>query len=137
MDLLNNQKPVCHGLLCESVMKVSLLFFVMDVIKMEPGSDPLGIQTSGIADIEEKKPLSEEGNLLDLDVTKIKTECIDHRYDVKSEMTYEEAAVPIDFPIVKNEAEEEFCELDQVKEEINLEVTAEENEVLTERKKIY
>ncbi|XP_069671061.1 zinc finger protein 227-like isoform X3 [Periplaneta americana] len=104
----------------------------MDEIKMEPGSDPMGIQTSCIADVEEKTPLSQEGNLLDLDVTKIKTECIDHRYDVKSEMTYEEAAVPIDFPIVKNEAEEEFCELDQVKEEINLEVTAEENEVLTE-----
>ncbi|XP_069671072.1 uncharacterized protein [Periplaneta americana] len=132
MDLLNNQKPVCHGLLCESVMKVSLLFFVMDVIKMEPGSDPLGIQTSGIADIEEKKPLSEERNLLDLDVTKIKTECIDHGYDVKSEVTFEEIAVPIDFDIMKSEAEEEFCELDQVKE-VKLEVTAEENEVLTER----
>ncbi|XP_069669943.1 uncharacterized protein [Periplaneta americana] len=104
----------------------------MDVIKMEPGSDPMGIQTSGIADIEEKKPLSEEGNLLDLDVTKIKTECIDHRYDMKSEIVFEESAMPIDFPMLKNEAEEEFCELDQVKE-VKLEVTAKENEVLTER----
>ncbi|XP_069670236.1 uncharacterized protein [Periplaneta americana] len=104
----------------------------MDVIKMEPGSDPMGIQTSGIADVEEKKPLSEEGNLLDVDVTKIKTECIDHRYDIKSEIVFEESAVPIDFPMLKSEAEEEFCELDQVKE-VKLEVTAEENEVLTER----
>ncbi|KAJ4425880.1 hypothetical protein ANN_27506 [Periplaneta americana] len=105
---------------------------VMDVIKMEPGSDPMGIQTSGIADVEEKKPLSEEGNLLDFDVTKIKTECIDHRYDTKSEIVFEQSAVPIDFPMLKSEAEEEFCELDQVKE-VKLEVTAEENEVLTER----
>ncbi|XP_069670245.1 uncharacterized protein [Periplaneta americana] len=103
----------------------------MDVIKMEPGSDPMGIHSSGIADVEEKKPLSEEGNLLDLDVTKIKTECIDHGYDVKSEVTFEETAVPIVFPVLKSEAEEEFCELDQVKE-VKLEVTAEENEVLTE-----
>ncbi|XP_069669973.1 uncharacterized protein [Periplaneta americana] len=103
----------------------------MDVIKMEPGSDPMGIQTSGIADIEERKLLSEELNLLDLNVKKIKTECIDHGYDVKSEMTFEETAVPIVFPVLKSEAEEEFCELDQVKE-VKLEVTAEENEVSTE-----
>ncbi|KAJ4425980.1 hypothetical protein ANN_27606 [Periplaneta americana] len=104
---------------------------VMDVIKMEPGSDPMCIQTSGIADIEEKKPLSEELNLLDLNVNKIKTECIDHRYDVKSEMTFEETAIPIVFPVLKSEPEEGFCELDQVKE-VKLEVTAEENEVSTE-----
>ncbi|XP_069669586.1 uncharacterized protein [Periplaneta americana] len=104
----------------------------MDVIKMEPGSDPLGIQTSGIAEIEEKKPLSEEGNLLDLDVTKIKTECIDHRYDMKSEIVFQESIVTVDFPMLKSEAVEQFCELDQVKEEIKLEVIAEENEVLTE-----
>ncbi|XP_069670262.1 uncharacterized protein [Periplaneta americana] len=104
----------------------------MDMIKMEPVSDPMGVQTSGIAEIEEKKPLSEEGNLLDLDVTKIKTECIDHRYKFKSEIVFEESAVPIDFPILKSEAEEEFCELDQVKE-VKLEVTAEENEDSTER----
>ncbi|KAJ4425938.1 hypothetical protein ANN_27564 [Periplaneta americana] len=106
--------------------------FVMDVIKMEPGSDPMGIQTSGIADIEEKNPLSEEENLLDLDVTKIKTDYIDHGYDMKSEIVFEESAVPIDFPMLKSEAGEEFCELDQVKE-VKLEVTAEENEVSTER----
>ncbi|KAJ4425895.1 hypothetical protein ANN_27521 [Periplaneta americana] len=60
---------------------------VMDVIKMEPECDPLAIQTSGIADIEDKKPSSEEV----------------------------------------------FCGLDQVKEEVKLEVTAEENEILAER----
>ncbi|KAJ4425906.1 hypothetical protein ANN_27532 [Periplaneta americana] len=34
-------------------------FVVMDVIKMEPECDPLAIQTSGIADVEDKKPSSE------------------------------------------------------------------------------
>ncbi|KAJ4425362.1 hypothetical protein ANN_27977 [Periplaneta americana] len=72
---------------------------VMDVIKMEPGSDPLAIHTTN-ADLEEKKPLSEEGNLLDLDVTKIKTESIDHRYDVKSE-----TSASVDFPMLKSEVE--------------------------------
>ncbi|KAJ4425371.1 hypothetical protein ANN_27986, partial [Periplaneta americana] len=105
---------------------------VMDVIKLEPGSDPLGIEMSGIAHIEEKKPLSGDRNLLDLDVTKIETECIDHRYDVKSEMTFEETAAPIVFPVLKSEAEEKSCELDLVKEEVKLEVTAEENEVFIE-----
>ncbi|XP_069671060.1 zinc finger protein 235-like isoform X2 [Periplaneta americana] len=75
-------------------------------------------------------PLPEE-NLLDLHVTEIKTECMDHEYEVKSEMTFEETALSVDFSIVKNEAEEEFCDLDRVKQEVKLEVTAEENEVLT------
>ncbi|XP_069670241.1 uncharacterized protein [Periplaneta americana] len=97
----------------------------MDVIKMEPECDPLAIQTSGIADVEDKKPSSEEGNSLHLHVSAIKTECMDDRYEVKSEM-------PFDLPIVKSEAEEVFCGLDQVKEEVKLEVTAEENEILAE-----
>ncbi|XP_069669606.1 uncharacterized protein [Periplaneta americana] len=101
----------------------------MDIIKMEPECDPLAVQASN-ADIEENKLLSEEGNLLDLDVTKIKTESIDHRYDVKSEIQFEETSASVDFPIVKSEAEEEFCEVDQVKGEIKLEVTTEENDVL-------
>ncbi|XP_069670235.1 zinc finger protein 235-like isoform X5 [Periplaneta americana] len=103
-----------------------------DVIKMEPEVDPLSIQTSDDADIEEKKPLSEEGNLLDLHVTEIKTEFIDHKCDLKSEMTYEEAAVSVDFPMRKSEAENNSREVDGVKEEVKLEVTSEENEVLTE-----
>ncbi|KAJ4425554.1 hypothetical protein ANN_27749 [Periplaneta americana] len=80
-------------------------YVVMDVNKMEPGSDPLAIHTSN-AEIEEKEPLSEEGNLLDLDVTKIKTESIDHRYDVKSEIQFEETSASVDFPMLKSEAEE-------------------------------
>ncbi|XP_069671066.1 gastrula zinc finger protein XlCGF17.1-like isoform X8 [Periplaneta americana] len=103
----------------------------MDVIKIEPGCDPLAAMTSDNSDVQEKKTLSEEGNLLDLDVTKIKTECVDHRYDIKSEIVFEESAVPIDFPMLKSEAEEEFCELNQVKK-VKLEVTAEENEILAQ-----
>ncbi|XP_069671048.1 uncharacterized protein [Periplaneta americana] len=105
----------------------------MDVIKMEPECDPLAIQTSGIADIEDKKPSSEGGNLIHLHVAEIKMECMDDRYEVKSEMPLAETAVAFDLPIVKSEAEEVFCGLDQVKEEVKLEVTAEENEILAER----
>ncbi|KAJ4425884.1 hypothetical protein ANN_27510 [Periplaneta americana] len=76
-----------------------------DLMKMEPDSDPLAIETSDNADTEEGKLLSEEGDLLDFHFVAIKTECMDHRYEVKSEMTYEEAAVSVDFPIVKTEAE--------------------------------
>ncbi|KAJ4425360.1 hypothetical protein ANN_27975 [Periplaneta americana] len=85
---------------------ITLKTVVMDdMIKMEPEIDTLSIQTSDDADIEEKKPLSEEGNLLDFHVTEIKTEFIDHKCDLKSEMTYEEAAVSVDFPMLKSEAE--------------------------------
>ncbi|XP_069670988.1 gastrula zinc finger protein XlCGF67.1-like isoform X2 [Periplaneta americana] len=104
----------------------------MDVIKMEPEVDALPIQTSDSADIEGRKLLSEEGNLLDLHVTEIKTEYIDHRYDVGSEIAFEETAVPIDFLLVKSEAEENSCELDQVEKEVKLEITVEEDEVITE-----
>ncbi|XP_069672129.1 jerky protein homolog [Periplaneta americana] len=104
-----------------------------DLMKMEPDSDPLAVQTSDNADTEERKLLSEEGNLLDFHPTEIKTECIDRRYDMKSEMTYQEAAVAVvGLPIVKNEAEENSCELDEMNEEGKPEVTGEENEDLTE-----
>ncbi|XP_069669767.1 uncharacterized protein [Periplaneta americana] len=103
-----------------------------DLMKMEPDSDPLAIETSDNADTEEGKLLSEEGNLLDFHFTAIKTECMDHRYEVKSEMTYEEAAVSVDFPIVKSEAEEEQSDLDAVNEEPRVEGAAEDNQIFTE-----
>ncbi|KAJ4425937.1 hypothetical protein ANN_27563 [Periplaneta americana] len=133
-DLLRFDLDEVDRKILTQTLQWAIIQVVMDVIKMEPGSDPMGIQTSGIADIEEKKPLSEEGILLDLDVTKVKTECIDHRYDMKSEIVFQESAVPFDFPMLKSEAEEELCELDQVKE-VKLEGTAEENEVSTERRR--
>ncbi|XP_069670901.1 uncharacterized protein [Periplaneta americana] len=104
----------------------------MDVIKVEHDVDPLALQRSDNTEIEEEKPLSEERALLDLDVTRIKTECIDHRYDIKSEIVFEESAMPIDFPMMKSEAEEESRDIDELEDEVKLEVTAEEDEVLTE-----
>ncbi|XP_069671154.1 uncharacterized protein [Periplaneta americana] len=117
--------PLCYTSTCPRVV-------MDDLMKMEPDSDPLAIQTSDNADTEEGKLLSEEGDLLDFHFVAIKTECMDHRYEVKSEMTYEEAAVSVDFPIVKTEAEEEQSDLDTVNEEPRVEGTAEDNEIFTE-----
>ncbi|XP_069669503.1 uncharacterized protein [Periplaneta americana] len=77
----------------------------MDVIKMEPEVDPLAIQTSENTDIEEKKPISEEGNLLDLHMAGIKTECVDHSWDVTLETEVEETIVPTNFVTAKYKAE--------------------------------
>ncbi|XP_069673167.1 uncharacterized protein [Periplaneta americana] len=152
---------------------------VMDVIKLEREMDPLALERSNNTDVEDQKPLSEEGSVLDLQVTGMKRECIDHSYNVKTEMTFDETPVRIDFPvvkskvkegnvldlqmaeikrecmdkscdlkseitfdetpvsigfpIVKSEIEEEAHELNKVEGEVILEVTAEEDEVLTER----
>ncbi|KAJ4425698.1 hypothetical protein ANN_27894 [Periplaneta americana] len=76
---------------------------MMDVIKMEHEIDPLAIERRNNTDIEEQKPLSEERNVLDLQVTGIKTECMDHSYDVKTEMTFDETPVPVHFVVVKSE----------------------------------
>ncbi|XP_069670889.1 uncharacterized protein [Periplaneta americana] len=92
----------------------------------------MSIQTNGNIDAEEKKPLSEEGNSIDLHVTEIKTECMDHSYDMKSEI-FEETPVPIVFPIVKKESEEHCYKLDQVEKDVKLDAAAKEDEVLTER----
>ncbi|KAJ4425918.1 hypothetical protein ANN_27544 [Periplaneta americana] len=78
---------------------------MMDVIKREPDINPLAKETSYKIDIEERNSISEEGNIYDLHATEIKTEYMDQSYDLKSEVTFEETSVPIDFPIVKSEAE--------------------------------
>ncbi|XP_069670353.1 THAP domain-containing protein 2-like isoform X10 [Periplaneta americana] len=105
---------------------------VMDLIKMEPKVDPLAIETSNHTDVEKKVPLLEDINLVSLCPTQIKTECEDFSSDLTSDMTFEETAVPINFQMVKCEAVEESYELDTVKEELKLEVTAEENEEFPE-----
>ncbi|XP_069670140.1 zinc finger protein ZFP2-like [Periplaneta americana] len=105
---------------------------VMDVIKTEPDINPLAKETSYKIHIEERNSISGEGNIYDLHATEIKSECMDHSYDLKSEVTFEETSVPIDFPIVKSEAEEEALELNKVEEKVKLEVTTEEDEVFTE-----
>ncbi|XP_069669821.1 zinc finger protein 239-like isoform X1 [Periplaneta americana] len=95
---------------------------------MEPNINPLPMQSS---DTEEKKSSTEEGDLLDLHVTRIKVECVDDSYNHTSEIKFEEIILPNNFPVVKCEAEDESCELDQMEEEVKLKVTAKEDEVLT------
>ncbi|XP_069697207.1 uncharacterized protein [Periplaneta americana] len=102
----------------------------MDVIKMELDINPLAMHSS---DTEEKKPLSEEGKLLDLHVTRIKEECVDESYDQNPEIKFEEIILPNNFPMVKCEVEEDLCDFDTVKDELKLEVAAEENQILPDR----
>ncbi|XP_069682571.1 zinc finger protein 22-like isoform X6 [Periplaneta americana] len=97
----------------------------MDMIKMEPSIDPLDLHTSDATHTEDKKPLLKDGNLLDLHGTGIKTECVDHNSDLLLE-------IKVDDTVMKCEAEEQLCELDTVKDELKLEVTAEENEILAD-----
>ncbi|XP_069671819.1 zinc finger protein 391-like isoform X3 [Periplaneta americana] len=107
---------------------------VMDVIKLEREVDPLALERSNSpsTDIEEQKPLSEEENVLDLQMTEIKREYMDKNCDLKSEITFDETPVLVDFPIVKSEIEE-ARELNKVNVEMKVEVTAGDDEVLTER----
>ncbi|KAJ4425945.1 hypothetical protein ANN_27571 [Periplaneta americana] len=110
--------------------KYSFCQVQMDLIKMEPDINPLPMQLS---DTEEKKPLSEqEGNLLDLPVTRIKEECVDDSYNNNPEIKFEEIILPNNFPVMKCEPEEETFVMSPIKEESMLEVTTEESEVLTE-----
>ncbi|XP_069673403.1 zinc finger protein 664-like isoform X2 [Periplaneta americana] len=104
----------------------------MDAIKTEPDVDPLAVQPCDDAIKEEENTSPDEGNLLDLHVTKIKKEYLDDTYN-RTEIKFEEIILPINFPMVKREAEEEQSDLDTVNEERRLEVTAEDNEVFTER----
>ncbi|XP_069669522.1 piggyBac transposable element-derived protein 3-like isoform X2 [Periplaneta americana] len=108
----------------------------MDVIKKELEIDPLAIQYCDEVDTAEKKPISEEGNLLDFQVTGMKTECMDHSCDFTAEFRVDETALPTTFVSMKCKAEEELCDLDTVKNELKLEFTAEENEILTDRRLI-
>ncbi|XP_069704635.1 zinc finger protein 239-like isoform X2 [Periplaneta americana] len=85
----------------------------MDVIKTEPEVDPLIVQSPRDAEIEEAVFSSAEGKLWDQCVTGVKTECIDHSYDLTSE--------------------QDPCDLETVKEEMKVEVAIEDNEVCTDR----
>ncbi|KAJ4425929.1 hypothetical protein ANN_27555 [Periplaneta americana] len=74
----------------------------------------------------------DEGNVLDLHMIGVKTECMDHSYDRESETTFEECPVPIHFPIIKSETEDKALNINKEQDEAKLQVTAEENEVFTE-----
>ncbi|XP_069672871.1 uncharacterized protein [Periplaneta americana] len=77
----------------------------MDVIKLECGIDPLAKERSNKTNTEDEKSLSEEGKIIDLRMTGIKAECMDHGYDVKTEMTFDETPMSVEFPVMKNEDE--------------------------------
>ncbi|XP_069671083.1 uncharacterized protein [Periplaneta americana] len=77
----------------------------MDVIKTEPEVDPLTIQTSDSTDVEEKKPVTEELNLLNVSSTEVKTELKDYWYALPSEIKCEDTPLPDNLPVVKREAE--------------------------------
>ncbi|XP_069671987.1 zinc finger protein 239-like isoform X4 [Periplaneta americana] len=104
----------------------------MYAIKTEPEVDPLAVQPCDDALKEDTFSSPAGSNFLDRHVTGIKMECVDDMHDLKSEMIFEETSVPNDFPIVKNEAEVESSDMIQVKEEVKLEITTEEDEVVTQ-----
>ncbi|XP_069673532.1 uncharacterized protein [Periplaneta americana] len=118
---------------CSNFVKIYIKkVVVMDVIKMEPAVDPLDLQLhDSIYEMDENDPLSEERNFLDQHVTGIKEEYEEQSSDLLSEIKFEGDPVPISFPMVKREPEEEQSDLDTVIDDPRVEVTAEDNEILT------
>ncbi|XP_069670252.1 uncharacterized protein [Periplaneta americana] len=74
----------------------------------------------------------EERNFLDHHVSDIKEEYMNQSPDLISEIKFEEDPVPISFPVVKCKPEEEQSDLDTVNEDPRMDLTAENNESLTE-----
>ncbi|KAJ4425933.1 hypothetical protein ANN_27559 [Periplaneta americana] len=100
---------------------------------MEPEVDPLDSQLhDNTYKTEENNDLSEERNLLDLQATGMKTEYVDHSYDLKSQIKDEDSSVPNIFPVMKCEVEEDLFDLDKVQQEQKEELSSEGDEVLTE-----
>ncbi|XP_069669364.1 uncharacterized protein [Periplaneta americana] len=105
----------------------------MDVTNMEPEVDPLAVQMSDNTNVEEKKPLSEEGNLFSEHMIRIKEECVDQSYDITSDMKVEETQMPVNFHFVKCEPQEQSCSLDTVDGELILKGMSSPDAMLTER----
>ncbi|XP_069697009.1 uncharacterized protein [Periplaneta americana] len=103
---------------------------MMDVIKTESDIESIK-ETNDDTDADGKKSFSEESKIFTLKMTQIKTENVDHSYDLTPEMTYME--IPFISPVVKSEVEEGSFDLETVKEEPMLEVTVKEEKVSTER----
>ncbi|XP_069690424.1 zinc finger protein 678-like [Periplaneta americana] len=93
---------------------------------MESEVDPLDHDNTYI--LEENNSSSKKGNLPHLEVTGMKTACVDHSYEIKSETKVEDSAVPTSFAFVKCEVNEYVFDLDRVKQEVSIE----EDKVLTE-----
>ncbi|XP_069697168.1 zinc finger protein 454-like isoform X4 [Periplaneta americana] len=92
----------------------------MDLIKTEPMTDPLAMQTSNDIDVEEKNLVSQ-----DLHITVVEEEQVN-----SCKMKFEEIIMPNNFLVVKCEPEEESDTA--VKGELKLEVEAEQDQVLSE-----
>ncbi|XP_069670442.1 uncharacterized protein [Periplaneta americana] len=79
----------------------------MDVIKMEPEVDPLDLQSQDNTwQIDENDVLSEEGTSLELQANGTKIECMDHSYDLTSQIKVEDTPVPFSFAVVKCEVQD-------------------------------
>ncbi|XP_069669389.1 probable serine/threonine-protein kinase kinX isoform X4 [Periplaneta americana] len=89
----------------------------MDVINMESEVSPLAVQSCDHV-------VKEEENTT--------VESTDSTYVFEWEMKIEENAVPITFPVIKFEPEEETFGMARVKQESQLEVATEESEILTD-----
>ncbi|XP_069680795.1 zinc finger protein 501-like isoform X3 [Periplaneta americana] len=109
-----------------------MVMVTMNVIKNEPDVDPLACGGNSGTDAQERKPSLQEGNLFNPQCAWIKQECMDGSYDFTSEVKREESVTEDKFPVVKNEAENGACELDIFNEDLKLDVTKEEHDVLTE-----
>ncbi|XP_069669854.1 uncharacterized protein [Periplaneta americana] len=94
-------------------------------VKSEKDSEPISFPVV--------KRESEERNFLNLHVTGRKKENVNQSPDLTSEIKLEKDPEPISFPVVKREPEEEQIDSHTVNEEPRAEVTAQDNEVLTER----
>ncbi|XP_069672829.1 uncharacterized protein [Periplaneta americana] len=106
---------------------------VIDLIKMESEVDPLDLQLDNTYKLEENKSSSKEGNLSHLEVTGMKTECVDHSYEIKSEIKVEDTPIPTSFVFVRCEVDEDVFDLGRVKQEQKVEVSSEEDEVFPDR----
>ncbi|XP_069671263.1 uncharacterized protein [Periplaneta americana] len=106
----------------------------MDLIKMESEVDPLDLQAQdNIYKLEENKSSSKEGNLSQLEVTGMKTECVDPSYDIKSEIKVEDTPVSTSFVFMRCEVDENVFDVDRVKQAQKVEISSEKDEVFPER----
>ncbi|KAJ4425999.1 hypothetical protein ANN_27626 [Periplaneta americana] len=113
------------------VMKALWNSVAMDVVKMEPETDPLDIQLNEDTDMKERKPLLEEWNSSNPQQVCMKAEYEDSNSYLTSEVKTEQMLMPDPFPL-KCESQEDPYDVDRVKEEQSLEVKTEEDEFLSE-----
>ncbi|XP_069670388.1 uncharacterized protein [Periplaneta americana] len=121
---------------------------MMDEIKMEPVVDLLGSEPHNACELKENTTFSEEGNSSHLQVPGIKRECVDHSYDLTSEVKVEDTPqpvsfpilksevesipVPITFPMVKSEVDEDSFDLNRLHQQETVEISSKEDKVLLE-----